>query len=179
MVSCHGGKPQHLFLSALVPPPVLLLQGERAAQPKGTTAIPWWCISEMMVCCAWELLNCKGGLCVLGLSWSPCRRGWNCGSDVWRGWSGTETGQLKEWNRYSLKPAGPAGRVEREESSGSSRQSRIQTSAPVYILFLPPYLPQPLPSTSSVSGPVCAQRLQTALRTIFVGNTGASLHPSL
>lgn len=93
----------------------------------------------------------QGYMCLLATSFPFCTLG---STTHWATWKGGKGG------------------VPRQQQSG------IKTSVPVYIPFLPPYLPQPLPSTS-LPGPICAQRLQTALATIFVGNTGAFLHPSL
>lgn len=53
------------------------------SQAQGSHHIPmlmhslrWWFVMSG------NLLNCKGGLCVLSLSWSHCRRGWNYGSFI-------------------------------------------------------------------------------------------------
>lgn len=79
MVSCLGANhstcPCHQFSCSsketLQPRP-----GENHHIPMVVRSLRWWFVMSG------NLLNCEGGLCVLGLSWSHCRRGWNCGSFI-------------------------------------------------------------------------------------------------
>lgn len=156
-----------------------------------------------------SLLNCKGGLCVLDLSWSHCRRGWNYGSFIsiftceiqtpsW--WLNCLVPVHFPGNLYFHLPASRTDKASRDshmslshilsdlplglhswegrrpqaaaDKAGSGHQ--LQFTFPFCLLSFHSLCP-PLP----VSGPVCAQRLQIALTSIFVGNTGAFLHLSL